>query len=195
MQPKTQQAFGDLYVAIFDRIARGQFRPSHRIAVNILAKSLNVSTTPVREVLRQLAGRDLLVERHREGFYLAPLNARTIASLYAAHGFWLERIFADPRLGSPPTRLPRNLWRLFDLAGRLSGDPAAIAVRRYLDDRLVAVRRHESSLLGDMAERGATLADALGRGDIAQAVDLGRHFHSHCMDLSEAMALAFDPER
>jgi DNA-binding FadR family transcriptional regulator len=186
-------SFADVHAAVFARLVQGSYRPTHRIAIAGLAQSLGVSTTPVREALRQLAGRDIIVERHREGFYLAPLNARAIASLYAAHAHWLAQAL-DRSAGRQPARHPRGLWRLFDASAADSRDLAIVAVRRYLDDRLAVLRRHETALLRDMTERGQAFAEAIAAGDLVAARAVATAFHQACQDQSDQLAAAFDPQ-
>jgi len=193
MERRAPLSYTEIHAAIFDRIRQGHYRPTHRIAIAALAQALGVSTTPVREGLRQLAGRDIVVERHREGFYLAPLNARAITSLYEAHGHWMDRALLLLGARHLANRQLRNLWRLFDAVATQSGDPALIAVRRYLDDRLAVVRRHETHRLGDVADRGSALAQALGERDIEAARGICRAFHVRCAAQAAALAAAFDP--
>jgi DNA-binding FadR family transcriptional regulator len=193
MERKAPQSYAAIHAAVFDRIVQGHYRPTHRIGIAALAETLGVSTTPVREALRQLAGRDLVVERHREGFYLAPLNARAIVSLYRAHGHWMDRALALLRGGSQVGRQYRNLWRLFDAAATHSSDVALIAVRRYLDDRLIVLRRYEAQAVGDFAERGGLLAQALAAQDFAAAQAISAAFHERCAERADQLASGFDP--
>lgn len=192
MERKGPLSYAEIHAAIFGRIKQGRYRPTHRVGIAALAQTLGVSTTPVREALRQLAGRDLIVERHREGFYLAPLNARMIAGLYDAHGLWMERVLATTCDQGAANRQVRNLWRLFDAIAAQSGDMALIALRRYLDDRLAALRRHEAQLLGDLAKRGSELAQALRDRDLEAAQRICRAFHTDCAAQADALAFAFD---
>lgn len=193
MERRAPLSYAEVHAAIFGRIMQGHYRPTHRIGITTLAQALGVSTTPVREALRQLAGRDIVVERHREGFYLAPLNARAIASLYDAHGHWMDRALDLVGGQNATNRQLRNLWRLFDAVVTQTGDLALISVRRYLDDRLAALRRHESHMLGDLADRGSALAQALGYRDIEAARSISRAFHAQCAAQADALAFAFDP--
>lgn len=194
MERKAQKSYAAIYAATFSRIAQGHYRPTHRIAIAELASSLGVSTTPVREALRQLAGRDLVVERHREGFYLAPLSARAVANLYCAHQNWMNRILdIAPRPGSKNSR-QRSLWRLFDSRAAQTGDIAIIAVRRYLDDRLAVLRRHEGMATGDMVERAGAFYQALRERDAATAQAISRDFHERCRARADQIATAFESQ-
>jgi DNA-binding GntR family transcriptional regulator len=193
MNRKTLVNFDAVHAAIFARIVQGHYRPSRRIGVAELAVTLGVSTTPVREALRHLAGRDVVVERHREGFYLAPLSARAIGSLYAAHGAAVDLTLVS-MTARPPTKGPsRNLWRLFEASATMTSDFALIAVRRYLDDRLAVLRRPESTLLGDLSDRAVHFGRALAARDADSARAMARAFHEACASQAERLAIAFDP--
>ena len=192
MTRKAPKSYAAIYDAIFSRIAQGQYRPIHRIGIATLAQALGVSTTPVREALRQLAGRDLVVERHREGFYLAPLNARAIISLYRAHELWMDRALQLHPVNGHRAGRHRSLWRLFDNRAAATGDAAIISIRRYVDDRLAVLRRHEATILADMGERAHALADALTQDDPAMARDISHAFHERCRDVADQLANAFE---
>ncbi len=194
MERRAPLSYAEIHAAIFGRIMQGHYRPTHRIGIAALAQALGVSTTPVREALRQLAGRDIVVERHREGFYLAPLNPRAIMSLYDAHGHWMNRALDLFGAHNAPNRPLRNLWRLFDSVAAQSGDLALVAVRRYLDDRLAVLRRHEIHMVADLAYRGSALAQALGDRDIEAARSICRAFHTQCAAMADALASAFYPQ-
>jgi len=192
MKRKAPKSYAAIYDAIFSRIAQGQYRPIHRIGITALAQTLGVSTTPVREALRQLAGRDLIVERHREGFYLAPLNARAIISLYNAHEYWMDRALQlSPALAIKPGR-HRSLWRSFDNRAAVTGDAAVISVRRYVDDRLAVLRRHEAAALPDIGERANAFAQALADDDPPTARGISRAFHEQCKKMAGQLANAFE---
>lgn len=192
MTRKAPKSYAAIYDAIFGRIAQGQYRPIHRIGITTLAQALGVSTTPVREALRQLAGRDLVVERHREGFYLAPLNARAITSLYTAHELWMDRALQLRPAGGHRAGRQRSLWRLFDNRAAATGDAAIISIRRYVDDRLAVLRRHEATILADMGERAQLFADALTRDDPAMARDISHAIHARCRNVAGQLANAFE---
>ena len=192
MTRKAPKSYAAIYDAIFSRIVQGQYRPIHRIGIATLAQALGVSTTPVREALRQLAGRDLVVERHREGFYLAPLNARAIISLYRAHELWMDRALQLHPVNGHRAGRHRSPWRLFDNRAAATGDAAIISIRRYVDDRLAVLRRHEATILADMGERAHALADALTQDDPAMARDISHAFHERCRDVADQLANAFE---
>lgn len=194
MHHKSRLTFEEVYAGVLERLVQGQHRPSHRIGIVELSHALHVSTTPVREALRQLAGRDIVVDHHREGFYLTPLNARTIAGLYSAHQSCVEQAINSVAQAHPSWRRVRNLWRLFDDVTLHTKDTALIGLRRYLADRLSMVRRFETRTIGDMPTRGSMLAAALAKQDLASAHMLSLAFHQTCMARAGEFALLFNPE-
>lgn len=192
MKRTAPTSYLTIYDAIFSRIAQGHYRPVHRIGITALAQSLGVSTTPVREALRQLAGRDVVLERHREGFYLAPLNARAIISLYAAHELWMDRVL------QMPTHIPmkrgrhRSLWRLFESRTAATGDPITISIRRYLDDRLLVLRRHEGAAHLHPDAHARDFAEALANEDAQAARAINREFHRKCRAAAGQLADTYE---
>ena len=194
MKRTAPKSYTAIYDAIFNRIARGQFRPIHRIGIASLAQALGVSTTPVREALRQLAGRDLVVERHREGFYLAPLNARSIVSLYDAHEYWMDRALQLSPPHATRTGRHRSLWRSFDSRAAATGDLAIVSIRRYVDDRLAVLRRHEAAMLADIGDRAAAFAEALDQDSPTVARVISHDFHERCRQMAGRLANAFESQ-
>lgn len=194
MYHKSRVTFDEVYAGVLERLAQGQHRPSHRIGIVDLAQALSVSTTPVREALRQLAGRDVVIDHHREGFYLAPLNARSIARLYCAHQSCVEQAINLVGHSHMNWRRIRGLWRLFDEVTLQTKDVALICLRRYLGDRLSMLRRFEQRTIGDMPAQGSLLAAALADKDLASAHMISQSFHQRCIALSSRLALDFNPE-
>lgn len=192
MKRPAQTSYLNIYDAIFGRIAQGHYRPVHRIGITALAQSLGVSTTPVREALRQLAGRDVVVERHREGFYLAPLNARAIVSLYAAHELWMDRALQMPTHRPMKRGRHRSLWHLFESRTAATGDPIIISVRRYLDDRLLVLRKHERAAHLDPDTHARGFAEALADEDTQAAHAINREFHQKCKEAAGQLADAHE---
>lgn len=71
---------------VYDRLRadlrRGRFRPGERMTEAALAADLDVSRTPVREALGQLAREGLLTALPRGGFRLPALDERDIAEMF-----------------------------------------------------------------------------------------------------------------
>jgi DNA-binding GntR family transcriptional regulator len=71
-----------LYSQLRRAIVQGQLRPNQRLVEAELAETLNVSRTPVREVLQRLS-LDGLVSRHRRGWVVREHGADEIRDIYA----------------------------------------------------------------------------------------------------------------
>lgn len=86
-------------------IAMGHIKPGERLDETSLAKKFKVSRTPIREALKHLASRDILVSHGGRGLFLAELQPTDIAQMFetmaeleflcarlAAHRIsWLQR--------------------------------------------------------------------------------------------------------
>ena len=75
-----------VYNYIADRIISGELAPNEKINENEIAAALNISRTPVREALIQLASEGLLENVPRKGFVLSRVNEDTARELYAVIG-------------------------------------------------------------------------------------------------------------
>ena len=75
-----------VYNFIADRIISGELAPNEKINENEIAAALNISRTPVREALIQLASEGLLENVPRKGFVLSRVNEDTARELYAVIG-------------------------------------------------------------------------------------------------------------
>lgn len=71
--------YQDLLAAIRD----GRFHPGERIKEATVAKSLNVSRTPVREAIRRLQSEGRVIIEPQRGAVVAELNRQEVSELYA----------------------------------------------------------------------------------------------------------------
>ncbi len=76
----------DLYATIKELVVTYQFRPNERINEVHLAKRLQTSRTPVREVLNRLHAEGLLQFKKGSGFSCRQFNPREIQELYQLRG-------------------------------------------------------------------------------------------------------------
>jgi len=161
------------------QIERGTLRPGKRVMPHDLAYRLGSSTTPVREALCQLVGREILIERPREGFYVAPVTSGALRSLYAAHGHVMEMILLGWRAGMRLGRQTASPWRLFARIAAAVNDDALIGMQRYLAGRLAVARKHEvSHVTWETTAPG--LFEALRASDASAASAISRNFHQSC---------------
>ncbi|MEX0893739.1 MAG: GntR family transcriptional regulator [Gemmatimonadota bacterium] len=92
---------GELAECVGDRLADGLLAPGSRIDIATLVRELEVSVTPLRETLAYLAGQGLVVQRARFGFFVPPLDERTVR---AAYDLRMVHLTAALRLSPAPSR-------------------------------------------------------------------------------------------
>ena len=71
-----------VYQILRDDICQGVYPPGTRLQEVELAESLNVSRSPVREALRQLAADGLLLEIPNKGVYVKEFTVKDIEEIY-----------------------------------------------------------------------------------------------------------------
>jgi DNA-binding GntR family transcriptional regulator len=72
-----------VFASLRDAIWEGRFAPGERIAEEEIARSLGVSRTPVRDALRRLQERGLLVVGASRSLVVAELSKQQVLELYA----------------------------------------------------------------------------------------------------------------
>jgi DNA-binding GntR family transcriptional regulator len=72
-----------VYQQVLEAISEGRFRPGMRLGEEEIAQSLGVSRTPVREALRRLQARGLLMVGGGRSLVVAELSVRQVHELYA----------------------------------------------------------------------------------------------------------------
>ncbi len=71
-----------VYHFISKKIMAGELLPDEKINESDIVADLNISRTPVREALIQLASEGLLENVPRKGFVLRPISERKAVELY-----------------------------------------------------------------------------------------------------------------
>ncbi|ARP85620.1 GntR family transcriptional regulator [Bordetella genomosp. 9] len=79
---RTSEGIASLYETVKTMAVQFQFKPGQRINEVELARQLNVSRTPLREVLNQLMVEGFVTRAVNRGFIGRPLDAKQIHSLY-----------------------------------------------------------------------------------------------------------------
>jgi DNA-binding GntR family transcriptional regulator len=79
---RTSAGLAELYDAVKAMAVQFEFKPGQRINEVELARRLNVSRTPLREVLNQLMVEGFVTRAVNRGFIGRPLDAKQIHSLY-----------------------------------------------------------------------------------------------------------------
>lgn len=150
------------------RLAEGRFPAGRPIVIADEARTLQLSTTPVREALCWLGGEGL-IERGGAGGFVAPrLDASLVAQRYALRRLYLMQTqghaVEPPPSGliveaAPADRL-RATWRW---RVRAIGDAALADAYDRLQGHLARFRAAEARLFADLdAEAETLLADAGG---------------------------------
>lgn len=75
-----------VYDYISKKINDGSLKPNKRINENIICNDLEISRTPVREALMQLASEGYLEKAPRKGFIVKELNLERVKNLYEIIG-------------------------------------------------------------------------------------------------------------
>jgi DNA-binding GntR family transcriptional regulator len=82
LQMNMKNRSQDLRDAIEELIATGQFPPGHHLDETELAARFNVSRTPIREALIQLASMGLVVIRPRRGAVVANVTPQQLVEMF-----------------------------------------------------------------------------------------------------------------
>lgn len=82
--PRRPQLSDEAAGYVRELIMTGQLRPGDFIRLDEIARSLAVSTTPVREGLLALRGEGFLRLEPRRGFVVAPLSTKDIRDIFTA---------------------------------------------------------------------------------------------------------------
>lgn len=157
--------------AIRLKLREGEGLQGRALAINLLAKALGVSQTPVREALAWLAGEGLIV-RTRTGYVGRSHDATSLAELYRLNlAHVLAALSAYARGGAArgvgPVR--RASWPLidgedpnqvFDVIVALAGDRTLLAALRRTREPLSVFIAAEALVIGDTEAVMAELAQA-----------------------------------
>ena len=75
-----------VYDYIAEQILEGNLAPEQKINESVICEKLNISRTPVREALIQLASEGVLNNKARKGFVVKTLTEREVVELYSVIG-------------------------------------------------------------------------------------------------------------
>jgi len=103
--------YREAYRAIQERILRGELRSGQRVTIEVLARQLGMSPTPVREALRQLEAEGLVTYRPHAGARVAEVDVDAYAEVVSVRAVlegWATAL-AAPRLGPPALARLREL--------------------------------------------------------------------------------------
>ena len=188
------------------------FKPGERINEGVLAQSLGVSRTPVREALNRLCVEGLLEVRAGRGFFCRGLNAKDIFDLYqlraaiesAGVRLTVERIDSDairrleaflretgPEVGDRSTaELVRLDEEFHERLMEMSGNAEMLRVLKNVNDRIHFVRWiHMDDHDRPMTQREhRQILRALRKRDAAAAVAiLAKHIDRRLGEITAAI--------
>jgi hypothetical protein len=186
--PKPPSGLPPIHTLVIEQLATIRIRQADRISITLLASQLGVSATPIREALSYLAGRDIVEERHRDGYFLAGLSSRDIADLYGLHGVCIRQMLQATEIAFPRLRKATNIWTLFDQLTEAMGSAALTAARRYVDARLGLVRTHEIQCIPECGNLTNEFWRAVYTQDRPKAVEISDLFHTRGQDTCVRMA-------
>ena len=190
------------------RLRAGAFGHGQPLQILKLAKATGVSSTPVREALARLAGEGL-VERAASGYVTPRPDAAGVGDLYrldevyalagiarpADHGEADARAPPDPAGGADAVS---SVERIETLLARLgsSGNPALLAARRNLWNRLAPFRLAEAAVFDDLEAELTELAAGFADGPGGEHRRLIRRYYRRRTRAATAiLAASLDSER
>lgn len=198
-------------------IVRGSLRPNQRLVEAELARWLNVSRTPVREVLARLNG-DRLVDRDRHGWVVREHTCEEVRQIYecriALEGYATE-LAAKRRTDEQAHAI---LEMVAEQGGHIFEDrDRRVDANNLFHDYIVNAARNE--MLADMIQRGRlyhfnyqlasryseedlqrsqnqhqSIADAVARGDGEAAMLATRNHLEESLKLALAMISSSRPD-
>lgn len=168
MQGSSSENFvGSVYDLLKQKIICSVFEPGERLNIEVLADSLEVSATPVRECLNRLVAEDLLELVPRVGFFMKPVLEGSVRELYelnfALLNWAIDLAASDLKiqgntvhepsrgylqvLSTAPRQSPEMLAslssKMFLNLALFSGNQELIARINNINDRLYYIRKIE----------------------------------------------------
>jgi len=176
------------------RIHSGELEPDTKISIDDLAAEMRVSSTPVREALKELQSEGLVRIAPRSGVYVRRISADEVAEVYAVKQSLEPLMVRWAMLRGRPDRLRAVVVSVRDLAvyardERLGEYVALVEERRSallemadsevlttifqtIDGRVRLLRYRNLAQPGRMARSSLEhkeVADAIGAGDVDRA--------------------------
>lgn len=205
----------DVHDVVVDMLMNHTLAPGSRLNIEVLAKTLRVSPTPVREALARVEAEGLVVKEPRRGYLVAPL-----ISLDDLHSLIDFRLLIEPEAAAAAARraTPEQRAQLQALArsggADTSNDPAVnrlgmmydarfhdavaeLAGNPWLRESLARLRSHlHMYRLYHHAKTGAAtnvehelIADAIASGDPERAAAAMRnHLHTAIKRIDDVFA-------
>lgn len=137
--------------AMAEAILSGEFAPGYRLDEQLLAQRYEVSRTPVREALRQLATTGLIEIRPRRGAIVTQVTPQQLEELFVAMGELEATCARLAAMSMSPTER-RRLQALHDRMGKAERqqDAKAFADDNHLLHTMIYAGAH-NSVIEDLA--------------------------------------------
>lgn len=199
---ETDNIIRRVYASIKESIITYEYPPGERLNIEVLAESLRVSTTPVRECLNRLVAEDLIILVPRMGFFMKSLIESSFRDLYELNRVLLDwsvasierQVEGNPDIGcremvplfeklrhaAPVSHhfVVKAYSKLFAHLANQSGNGEIYLRVRNLNDRLFYIRIGECEIQSDI---------------LAVVLDLFRLYcDGHYADLRQALAIFHD---
>ncbi len=144
------------------RILRRELEPGERISPPVIAATMGVSITPVRDAVNQMAAEGLVTVMPRRGTVVSPVSIRDIEELYEI------RLMLEPQAAEAAASRagPEDIARIQALAERLESGPAdgvslAANLEAYLQEIAIDADLHGAIVRAAHNRRLSTLYDGL----------------------------------
>jgi DNA-binding GntR family transcriptional regulator len=170
------------YAQLKRQLLQGHFPSGQRLEAARLAEDMDVSITPVRDVLNRLAGEGLVAAVAGDGFYVPTLGESALRDMLDWSAFLLLHA----------VRVALTRMNIMTVHGQGDGTQAATLFAQMvsaidsvewdramasLTDRISAMRTHDEEVVGKVAEELEFLAAAIVEGDHKAATRLIRVYH------------------
>ncbi len=165
-----QRARPDIFEALQGEILDGRLQPGDRVKEAEVAERFGLSRTPVREALRRLETRGLLVHAPHKGMVVARLETSAVAELYVMREILdgaAARLAAQHATETEIAAMEKQIAR----DRKLLGDPKALAAANRAFHSAVFRAAHNrflvkasDALAEALALLGPTTLSAKGRG-------------------------------
>lgn len=206
------------YRALADAIIEGSIQPGAKLSEPDLARRFGISRGPLREAVRRLEGRGLVVRRPRAGVRAIALSRADIIDMFvvreALEGMaarlgaqrrtaediaTLRRLVADQNTAIDTARLAaRGVWSFHGAVARIAASPRIVEVLESDRYRLIRNYRHTARIATERGSRSVEehrrIVDAIAAGDAELAeLLMRRHIAAALMVLLDSLSQVDKP--
>ncbi len=209
---KSRDPFGVVLRTLRDRLRAGDYPPGQPLTIVDLAGEFGLSPTPVREALSRLAGQGLVEDVPGKGYFVRVLQPGDLVELLGLHHLFVEAgleaaerhqqgvrsagSLAPPLLPALPDPTAPSLARVaqaeacFEFIVLQAGNATLLRAQQRLADRLGPARRAEASVIADVDQELAKLADLLAANQWPAARRFAETYHRRRVALAASITAA-----